>query len=242
MSLFALADPHLGHAVDKSMDVFGPLWERHAERMAARWRETVADEDWVLVPGDISWAMRLEDAIPDLEFLHALPGRKVLLKGNHDFWWTSRAKVERVLPASMRLLQNDCVDLGGGVGVVGTRGWTPPGAPRAGEHDGAIFERELQRFELSLKAAGDRFGTLVAMLHYPPLYAGLGETAFVPLLKRAGVYACVYGHLHAGDHRFAVRGERDGIRYYFVAADAVEFRPVRIPLPGENVDAPRPPP
>jgi len=242
MRLFALADPHLGHAVDKAMDVFGPLWERHAERMAANWREVVREEDWVLVPGDISWAMRLEEAAPDLEFLHALPGRKVLLKGNHDYWWTSRAKVEKILPASLVLLQNDCVDLGGGVGVIGTRGWTPPGAPRAGEQDATIFQRELQRFELSAQSAAGRFATLVAMLHYPPLYAGLGETAFVPLLKRAGVVACAYGHLHAGDHRFAVRGVRDGIRYHFVAADAIGFRPERIPLPGENEDAKVPAP
>jgi len=231
MKLFALADPHLGQGVNKAMDVFGPLWERHVERLAERWRATVGPEDTVLVAGDISWAMKLEDALVDLAFLHGLPGRKVLLKGNHDFWWGSRAKVERVLPPSLRLLQNDAVDLGGGVGVVGTRGWTPPGAPRAGEQDAAIFQRELLRFELSVKDAGDRFATLVAMLHFPPLYAGLGETAFVPLLKAAGVKACVYGHLHAGDHRFAVQGRRDGIDYYFVAADAVGFQPVRIALP-----------
>ncbi len=231
MKLFALADPHLGQGVDKAMDIFGPLWKRHTERLAANWTETVGPDDTVLVPGDISWAMKLEDALVDLEFLHALPGRKILLKGNHDYWWGSRAKVEKVLPASLRLLQNDAVDLGDGVGVVGTRGWTPPGSARAGAEDATIFARELQRFTLSVASAGDRFTTLIAMLHYPPLTSGMGETPFVPLLQAAGVKACVYGHLHAGDHRFAVTGRHDGIDYYFVAADALGFRPLQIPLP-----------
>lgn len=231
MRLFAIADPHLGHAVDKAMDVFGPAWERHAERMKERWTETVGADDWVLVPGDVSWAMRLEEALPDLAFLDALPGRKILLKGNHDYWWTSRAKVESILPPSLRLLQNDCIDLGGGLGIAGTRGWTPPGAPRATAEDEKIFRRELARLELSLAAAKGRFRFLVAMLHYPPLYQGLGETEFVPLLRAGGVHACVYGHLHAGDHRFAVTGERDGITYYFAAADAIGFRPLEIRLP-----------
>jgi len=225
MRIFALADPHLGQAVDKPMDVFGPRWERHVERMEANWRAVVEPDDWVLMPGDISWAMKLEDALPDLGLLDALPGRKLLLKGNHDYWWTSRAKVEAVLPPSLRLLQNDAFDLGAGIGVVGTRGWSPPGAPRATGHDEKIYLREVGRLALSLKAARGRFEHLVAMLHYPPLYAGLGETAFVPLLKEAGVKVCLYGHLHGRDHAYAVEGERDGITYRFVAADAIDFTP-----------------
>ena len=231
MRVFALADPHLGGGVGKSMDMFGPKWTDHARRLGEHWREEVMDDDWVLLAGDISWALKLEEALPDLDFLEALPGRKVLIKGNHDFWWTSRAKVESILPPSLHLLQNDAVDLGQGIGAVGCRGWTPPSAPAAGEHDEKIFRRELERFQLSVRAAGDRFRVLVAMLHYPPLYEGMGETAFVPLLREAGVAACVYGHLHAGDHRFAVDGTVDGIRYYFVAADAVDFRPVLLDLP-----------
>ncbi len=231
MRIFALADPHLGHAVDKPMDVFGPRWERHAERMAEQWRATVGADDCVLLPGDISWAMRLEDALADLRFLADLPGRrKILLKGNHDYWWTSRAKVEKVLPDTLELLQNDAVDLGDGLGLVGTRGWTPPEAPRAGEDDRKIYERELGRLKLSLDAARGRFDRLIAMLHYPPIYEGSIETEFVPLLRDAGVEACLYGHLHGDDHRYAVDGTRDGIRYYYVAADAIDFRPVEIEL------------
>lgn len=230
MRLFALADLHLGRAVKKPMDVFGPHWERHAERIDANWRRVVGADDWVLVPGDISWAMKLEEALEDLRFIDALPGRKLLLKGNHDYWWTSRAKVEAVLPPSLSLLQNDAFDLGLGLGVVGARGWTPPEAPRATDEDRKIYERELGRLQLSLKAAEGRFERVVAMIHYPPIYAGLGETGFVPLLRAAGITACAYGHLHGPDHRYAVRGARGGIRYYFVAADAVDFTPVEIDL------------
>jgi predicted phosphohydrolase len=228
MRVFALADLHLGVAVEKPMDVFGPVWERHAERIDANWRRVVGADDWVLVPGDISWAMKLQDALPDLRFIDSLPGRKLLLKGNHDYWWTSRAKVEALLPPSLRLLQNDACDLGEGLGVVGARGWTPPEAPRATPEDRKIYERELGRLQLSLDAAKGRFGSVIAMIHYPPVYAGLGETGFVPLLRAAGVTTCVYGHLHGPDHRYAVRGERGGIRYYLVAADAVDFTPVEI--------------
>jgi predicted phosphohydrolase len=233
--IFGLADLHLGSAVDKPMDVFGAHWENHPARIAEQWRAKVHDDDWVLVPGDISWAMTLEEALPDLEWIHALPGRKVLLKGNHDYWWGSRAKVEAVLPDSIRLLQNDAVDLGGGVAAVGTRGWTPAGAPRATGHDEKIYAREVHRLQLSLKA-GAGFEHLIAMLHYPPVYEGLGETDFVPPLREAAVAACLYGHLHGADHRYAVDGTQDGIRYHFVAADAVGFRPVRIRGPWDCGD------
>ncbi|MHC4449338.1 MAG: metallophosphoesterase [Planctomycetota bacterium] len=228
--IFAIADTHLGKAVNKPMDIFGPAWEGHAERLDKAWREEVGDDDWVLVPGDISWAMRLDEVGEDLDFLAQLPGRKVLLKGNHDYWWTSRGKVEAILPEGMLLLQNDCVDLGNGIGIVGTRGWQPPDAPRAGEHDAKIYAREVARLELSLRAARGRFETLIAMLHYPPIYTGLGETDFVPLLREAGVAVCLYGHLHGRDHRYAFQGERDGVRYQFVAADFLEFRPARVQL------------
>lgn len=240
MKVFALADLHLGVAVEKPMDIFGPVWERHAERIDANWRRVVAPDDWVLVPGDISWAMKLEDALPDLRFIDALPGRKLLLKGNHDFWWGSRAKVEAVLPPSLRLLQHDAADLGQGIGVVGTRGWTPPEAPRSTPEDRKIYERELLRLQLSLKAAAGRFDRVIAMIHYPPVYAGLGETGFVPLLREAGVGICAYGHLHGPDHRYAVKGERGGIVYYFVAADAVDFTPVEIRVAGVQAPADKP--
>jgi len=228
--IFAIADTHLGRGVDKPMDIFGPAWERHAERLAEHWTEAVEADDWVLLPGDISWGMHLEEARADLEFLAELPGRKLLLKGNHDYWWTSRAKVEAFLPDRMFILQNDAFDLGDGIGVVGTRGWQPPDAPRASGHDAKIYAREVQRLALSIQAARGRFDRLIAMLHYPPYYVGIGATEFVPLLEEAGVAVCVYGHLHGRDHRFAFQGERGGVRYQFVAADYLQFRPAQVDL------------
>ncbi|MHC4955985.1 MAG: metallophosphoesterase [Planctomycetota bacterium] len=228
--IFAIADTHLGGAVDKPMDIFGAAWERHTQRLEKRWRETVGEDDWVLIPGDVSWAMTLEEARVDLEFLAELPGRTVLIKGNHDYWWTSRAKVEGVLPDGMFLVQNDAFDLGGGIGVVGTRGWQPPDAPRAGENDAKIYQREVNRLALSLDAARGRFEHVIAMLHYPPHYVGFGPTDFVPLLEEAGVEVCLYGHLHGRDQRFAFEGEKNGVRYQFVAADYLEFRPAEVPL------------
>ncbi|MEE8106902.1 MAG: metallophosphoesterase [Planctomycetota bacterium] len=230
MKLFAIADTHLGQAVDKPMDVFGPAWERHTERLQEQWRATVGEDDTVLVAGDISWGMSLEEALVDLRLIADLPGRKILLKGNHDYWWTSKSKVEKVLPESMTLLQNNAVDLGSGLGVVGTRGWSAPGAPHSTEHDEKIYRREVDRLRLSIEAAGDRFETLVAMLHFPPAYEGFGDTEFVPLLEAAGVRACVFGHLHGSDHRFALQGERRGVHYHFVAADATGFQPREIAL------------
>jgi len=226
--IFAIADTHLGRSVDKPMDIFGPAWERHDERLAEAWTATVSDDDWVLIPGDVSWAMNLDEVAADLEFLASLPGRTLLLKGNHDYWWSSRAKVEAVLPTGMFVLQNDAFDLGDGIGVVGTRGWQPPEAPRAGPHDAKIYAREVQRLALSTEAARDRFDRLIAMIHYPPYYVGIGKTEFVPLLEKAGVDVCLFGHLHGRDHRYAFQGEHGGVRYQFVAADYLEFRPALV--------------
>ena len=167
MRVFAIADPHLSKATPKPMSVFGPNWAGHPELFFEQWRETVADEDLVLVPGDISWAMRLEDALLDLQDVAALPGRKVLLRGNHDYWWPAIGKLRAALPPGMFALQNDALQVGGVV-IAGTRGWTSPGAFDFTEQDRKIYDRELERLKLSLKAAkklsGEKF---VVMLHLP---------------------------------------------------------------------------
>ncbi|HKQ60177.1 MAG TPA: metallophosphoesterase [Candidatus Polarisedimenticolaceae bacterium] len=230
--LFALADLHLSLSGDKPMDRFGELWRDHATRMAEAWDADVAAADTVLLPGDLSWGRNLEEARPDLDWIGARPGRKVLLRGNHDSWWGSRAKLAAALPASCSALQNDSTTFGDWV-IVGARGWLAPDDPLAGPHDADVFRRELERLRLSLADADRRHGKQrprLAMLHFPPWLEGRAPTAVVALLRQAGVSACVYGHLHGDDHRLAVRGERDGIRYWFVAADAVGFRPVELEL------------
>ncbi len=209
------------------MDVFGAMWTGHTERMAAAWDAAVAPGDTVLIPGDISWARDLEEARGDLAWIGERPGVKFLLRGNHDGWWTSVAKVRRSLPGGCHALQNDAFALDDRV-LVGARGWTAPDDPLAGPGDPAIFARELDRLRLSIADADRRFGRgspRVAMLHYPPWIEGRAPTEVVSVLREGRVGTCVYGHLHGADHALGVQGVRDGIRFHLVAADAIGFTP-----------------
>ena len=218
------------------MDVFGELWRDHATRMAESWDRIVDAGDTVLLPGDLSWAKTLDAAAPDLEWIGGRPGRKLLLRGNHDYWWSSLAKVRAALPDGCEPLQNDSIGLEDCV-VIGARGWTAPDDPAAQPDDHKIFRREIERLRLSVGDADRRHGqTLprVAMLHFPPWIEGREPTPVVGILARAGVRHCVYGHLHGEDHRLGVTGERDGITFRLVAADAVGFTPVEIPLDGSG--------
>lgn len=212
------------------MDIFGELWAGHVDRMAHAWDEQVAPQDTVLLAGDLSWAKSLEQAEPDLAWIGARPGRKLLLRGNHDSWWQSISRVRAALPVGCEALHNDAVQVGPWV-VVGARGWTAPDDPLATPPDEKVFRRELERLRLSIADADRRFGrdeSRVAMLHFPPWIEGREPGPVVELLREAAVDVCVYGHLHGDDHALAVRGERSGIRFEFVAADAIGFAPLEI--------------
>ena len=236
MRLFAISDLHLSFGVDKPMDVFGPQWVGHADRMREAWDGMVGPDDWVLVGGDTSWGLSLAEAQPDLDWLGERPGQKILIKGNHCTWWTSRAKVERVLDPSIHLLQNDAVEMPDGTVVVGTRLWDPPDSPWADEKSAKIYAREIERLKLSIKAgaklggcgAGDK--RTIALIHYPPRYSDGRCTSAVALLEEAGVQLCVYGHLHGKDHRHGFQGDAGGIRYILAAVDAIDFQPIPIEL------------
>ena len=211
------------------MDVFGAVWKDHARRIAAAWDATVAPGDVVLLPGDLSWARDLDEARVDLAWIGARPGVKFLLRGNHDGWWSTIAKVRQALPSACHALQNDAYDLGEVV-LVGARGWTAPDDPMAAPGDAAIFLRELERLRLSIADADRRFGRAsprVAMLHYPPWIEGRAPSDVVRTLREGGVGTCVYGHLHGADHALAVQSEQDGIRFHLVAADAIDFAPLQ---------------
>jgi hypothetical protein len=222
MSIYAISDLHLGFDVDKPMDRFGPHWENHPDKIAARWRATVTQDDTVLVCGDTSWAMRLAEAMRDLEFVDALPGRKIILRGNHDYWWSSLAKVRRAMPASLTPLQNDSLQVEG-VQVAGSRGWLLPG-PETTPEDERIFQRELDRLRLSLDSI-EQPGPRLAMLHYPPFDVQQHGSAVVDILRAYDVETCVYGHLHAVPPGSYPEGDIDGIEYHCVSVDLVDFTP-----------------
>ena len=229
MAIFAISDLHLPGGDMKPMDVFGEHWNGHFEKIASDWRERVGDGDVVLLPGDLSWAMRLADAKADLDAIGALPGRKIILRGNHDFWWSGISRVRDALPEGMYAVQNDCVELDGCV-FCGTRGWTLPGEQTTAE-DEKIYRRELMRLDMTLMQARRRGGMPppICMMHYPPLTEANRDTGFVALLKQYGVRDLVYGHLHGASLKGAFRGEYQGIRFHQVSCDGLGFRLYRLP-------------
>jgi len=229
MSVFAIGDLHLpGHA-EKPMDVFGSHWDRHFETISENWRRMIGPEDIVLIPGDISWAMQLEEALDDLRAIAQLPGVKLLLRGNHDYWWGSLSKLRAALPDRMHVIQNDALLLDGHV-FCGTRGWMFPTAQQAlGAQDEKVYQRELMRLRMSLEQARKLGGEdVTVMLHFPPLFAdGIG-TAFTDLLEEFAVKRVVYGHLHGAGIKIAFEGERAGIEYRLVSCDALSFCPLQL--------------
>lgn len=225
MRIFAIGDLHLSFSTNKPMSVFGEAWKDHPDRLESEWRRLVTDEDWVLVPGDISWGMRLEEAVPDLLWISQLPGRKVLLRGNHDYWWPGISRLRRALPPGMYALQNDSLELGGGILLCGTRGWVCPGSREFTEHDERIYRRELARLELSLKSSAGLQGERWVMLHYPPVNEHHEENEIIDLLQRYNVKHCIYGHLHGPGHRQALIGDRFGITFHLVSCDYLQARP-----------------
>lgn len=226
MRVFAIADPHLSRLEPKPMDVFGDRWEGHPEAFFDSWRRTVGAGDLVLVPGDISWAMHFEDALVDLAEIAALPGKKVLLRGNHDYWWPSISKLRAGLPEGMFAVQNDALEIEGVI-VAGTRGWVCPGSRGYEPKDEKIYRREVERLKLSLRAAERLEGRFfVVMMHFPPTNPWLERSEFVTAIEATSPDALVFGHVHGGDE--PVLAEMEGVDVHFVAADALDFVPKQI--------------
>lgn len=233
------------------MEIFGERWRDHGALIEAAWRASVATADVVCLPGDLSWALRLPEAAGELAWLGTLPGRKVLVKGNHDYWWDSIGKVRRALPEGVFALQNDAVHWDGAT-FGGARGWvdpsldfralgpgaqdpSPPGEGRlhgirGEDEDRRLYRRELERLETSLRAMDPGAALRVALLHFPPTSPALEPTPVTELLERYAIDAAVFGHLHgAGAERFEnPYGERNGVRYYLVSADFAHFAPVLV--------------
>ena len=227
MGLYAIGDLHLSLATDKPMDVFGGRWEQYMEKIADGFAHLQLTDVTVLC-GDISWAMDLEQSAADFQFIDALPGRKIVLKGNHDYWWNTASKLGQFFEAkeidTIELLHNNC-HFYGDIALCGTRGWFYE-EESGSAHDKKILNRELGRLETSLKAAGDR--EKFCFLHYPPRYRDYVCQEIVDLLKQYEVKHCFYGHIHGTGARFAVQGQVEGIDYTMVSADYLHFRPYQI--------------
>ncbi|MEN6521510.1 MAG: metallophosphoesterase [Armatimonadota bacterium] len=230
MIIYAIADLHLSFANPKPMDIFGPHWKDHPVKIASNWDEVVTHDDLVLVAGDTSWALKLPDAMPDLEYLAARPGRKILIRGNHDYWWGRQAtnKIQRMLDPSITLLQgSSCV--ADGVGIAGTRGWRLEDCNLEGtaEGDKKIFDRELTYLRRGLESIPEGVSTKIAMLHYPPFDLGLRPNEFSSLLQEYRVDILVYGHIHKGTGSY-LRGDVGGVRYHLASVDHTGFKPVKV--------------
>lgn len=233
MSLFAISDLHLSFAdaVDKPMDVFGEEWVDHEAKISAACGDLVSDEDVLLIPGDISWGIDLQQAAPDLEYVSKLPGKKLLLRGNHDYWWTSMKKMRGLYP-DIDFIQNDAHEFDGFV-ICGTRGWYLPWNPGKGhtpEENKKIYERELLRLEMSLQAATEKLNgrKLVAATHFPPLDADHKGTQVTELYQKYGVDIALYGHLHGRHWAEAAEGVIGGIEYRLVSQDKLHSIPMKV--------------
>jgi len=245
--VWAIGDLHLSFGVaDKSMDIFGPAWEGHAAQIEAHWRKIVRPEDLVLIPGDISWALRLEEALPDLRWIDSLPGTKVMIKGNHDYWWGSLKKLTEALPPSLHVIQNNAFAWKG-IAIGGARLWDTPEYrfgqfveiqpnPKAREPEELIqeelsqklFDRELERLKLSLQQLDPHAHTRIAMTHYPPISADLQPSRAAQILEQHQIHTCVFGHLHNIKTDQPLFGTSRGVRYLLTSADYIRFQPIAV--------------
>ena len=224
MALYAIGDLHLCLGAPKPMDVFGGAWVGYMDKLR-QGLSVIKPEDTTVLLGDLSWALDLEGARQDFAWMNQIPGRKIILKGNHDYWWSTAAKFEKFCKENgftdLHLLNNNCYEYDD-YAICGTRGWFFE-EEHSGQHDEKVFKRELLRLEASLKAAGDR--QKLVFLHYPPRYKGYECTEILNLLETYEVRRCFYGHLHGGSHKLAMEGQWDGVEYRLTSADYLDFKP-----------------
>ena len=227
MALYAIGDLHLCLGAPKPMDVFGGAWVGYMEKLKEG-LSVIGPEDTTVLMGDLSWALDLAQAQADFAWINAIPGRKIILKGNHDYWWSTAAKFQKFCAengfADLNLLNNNAYFYRE-YAICGTRGWFFE-EERSGQHDEKVFKRELMRLEASLKAAGEK--QKLVFLHYPPKYKGYECPEILALLEKYEVRRCFYGHLHGGSHKLALEGQWDGVDFRLASADYLNFRPIRV--------------
>ncbi|EEH96898.1 MULTISPECIES: metallophosphoesterase [Clostridium] len=227
MALYAISDLHLAFTTDKPMDIFGAKWLKHDEKIKENWIKKITDEDTVLIAGDISWSMRSDESKVDLDWIDALPGKKIISKGNHDYWWGGISKLNRMYE-NTKFLQNNFYTYED-YAICGSRGWILEGSDRFTEKDKKIFDREIIRLKLSLdKAKEAGYENIVVMIHYPPMNEKRENSAFTNLFKEYGVKKVIYGHLHGPSLANVLNGEHEGIEYLMTSCDFLDFDPKRI--------------
>lgn len=228
MALYTISDLHLGFNVEKPMDIFGDKWKNHCEKIKNNWLEKINDNDTVLIAGDISWSLKAEDSVYDLDWINDLPGRKIISKGNHDYWWTSISKLNSMYEKT-KFIQNNYYTYDN-YAICGTRGWICPGSNSFTLKDEKIYKRELIRLRLSLEAAKkDNYDNIIVMLHYPPTNEKFEETEIIKIIKEFNVGKVIYGHLHGPVLSGKLfEGEIDGVEYILTSADYLNFSPKQI--------------
>lgn len=247
MAVWVIGDLHLSFGVpDKKMDVFGSHWKDHPDKIRKHWLEQITAEDLILIPGDISWAMKVDEAKADLDWIHALPGTKVLLRGNHDYWWASLKQIAQILPPSIHLIQNNVFSWKG-MCIGGARMWDTPEYsfrdfvhmtenprentltkvedPKEAEK---IFAREFGRLESSLKQMPKEATIRIAMTHYPPIGPDLQASRISELLEKYRVAYCVFGHIHNITANSLPFGTRNGVKYVLTSCDYLDFNPIKL--------------
>ena len=229
MALYAIGDLHLSLGAEKPMDVFGGKWLGYMDKLREG-MSIIGPEDTTVLLGDLSWALNLEGAVKDFAWIDQIPGKKIILKGNHDYWWSTAAKFYKFCQENgfenQWILNNNHYEYDGWA-ICGTRGWFFE-EDRGGTHDEKVFRRELIRLESSLKSAGDK--NKMVFLHYPPRYRGYECREIIELLERYEVRRCYYGHLHSESHKLAIEGQWGGVEYRLVSADYIGFKPVTVIL------------
>lgn len=227
MALYAIGDLHLCLGAPKPMDIFGGAWVGYMDKLKEGFSK-VTQEDTTVLLGDLSWALDLPNAQADFAWINQIPGRKIILKGNHDYWWSTVAKFDKFCKENgfedLNILNNNCFEYDG-YAICGTRGWFFE-EERSGQHDEKVFKRELIRLEASLKAAGEK--PKMVFLHYPPRYKGYECREILDLLQKYEVRRCLYGHLHGGSHKLAMEGQWDGVEFRLVAGDYIGFNPYKV--------------
>lgn len=234
MAIFTIADLHLALGIDKPMDIFGGRWSNYMEKLKNNWISAVKEEDSVIIPGDISWATYIDNAYEDFKYIDALPGKKIISKGNHDYWWTTASKLNKYLDENnfrtISFMHNNAFSIEN-IAICGTRGWKCPGEDDFKKDDDKIYKREITRLELSIKSAqAIPHKKKLVFMHYPPVTTKSQTSGFIDIMKQYNITNCFFGHLHGEGIKGAIEGEYESINLKLISADHLDFMPILVSL------------